>query len=157
MDIPTTVTSTVTIGTDYIADYYPRRVVTVDQSIPQEIASDFIEASRCNDISANKATVTMCRRVLQNACMSKGANPKVDLIYQIDDLESRRVINPSLKDVAHTIRMIANWGAHPQSDPLRDVTPDDATEILTFTSEILEEIFVRPARLDVLKKKKGIK
>jgi len=79
------------------------------------------------------------------------------LIEQIDELESKRVINPSLKDVAHTIRKIGNWGAHPQGDPLKDVTLDDASEILKFTSEFLDEVFVRPARLDALKQKKKMK
>ena len=45
-------------------------------------------------------------------------------------------------------------GAHPQTDPLKDVTLDDASEIINFTSEFLDEVFVRPARLDALKQKK---
>jgi hypothetical protein len=68
-----------------------------------------------------------------------------------------RIINPSMKEVAHTIRKIGNWGAHPQDDPLKDVALDDALELLKFTSEVLDEVFVRPARLDALRKKKGIK
>jgi len=99
----------------------------------------------------------MCRRSLQNTCISKGCNPKKDLVDQIDELEANRIINPSMKEVAHTIRKIGNWGAHPQDDPLKDVTLDDAVELLKFTSEFLDEVFVRPARLDALRKKKGIK
>jgi len=61
-----------------------------------------------------------------------------------------------MKDVAHTIRKIGNWGAHPQDDPLKDVTLDDASEILKFTSEFLDEVFVRPAKLDALKQRKKL-
>jgi hypothetical protein len=93
---------------------------------------------------------------MQTTCFLKRA-PNIDLIDQIDDLESKRIINPTLKEMAHTIRMIGNWGLHPQKDPLRDVTPDDATEILKFTSELLDEVFVRPERIKNLKTKKGIK
>jgi hypothetical protein len=53
--------------------------------------------------------------------------------------------------------MIGNWGAHPQVDPLKEVTSDDASEILKFTSEFLDEVFVRPDRLKSLKTKKGLK
>ncbi len=148
---------TVRIDAESVEDYYPRKVLTIDPAIPKEIGDDFNEANRCFSVEAKKATVTMCRRVLQNTCVSKGASPNTDLVEQIDELESKRTINPSMKDVAHTIRKIGNWGAHPQDDPLKDVTLDDASEILKFTSEFLDEVFVRPARLDVLRKKKGIK
>jgi hypothetical protein len=143
------------IDPKFIIDYYPHSVMTVDPSIPKEIADDYNEANRCIEVKASKATVTQCRRALQNTCVLKGANPKADLIDQVDELESKRLITPGLKDIAHTIRIIANWGAHPQKDPLKEVTFDDALEILKFTSEFLEDIFVRPARLQTLKVKKG--
>ena len=84
-------------------------------------------------------------------------NPKLYLINQIDDLEAKRIISPTIKDVAHTIRKIGNWGAHPQNDPLKDVTLEDAKELLGFTSEFLDEVFVRPSRLSTFRKKKGLK
>ena len=140
-----------------VIDYYPRRVMTIDPSVPKDIADDYGEANRCMSVSASKATVTMCRRALEIACISEGADPKSDLIGQIDWLEAKRVINLGLKEIAHTIRMVGNWGAHPQSDPLKDVTPDDATAILEFTSEFLDEVFVRPSRLKALRTKKGLK
>jgi len=145
------------IESSSVADFYPRSILNVDPAIPEDIADDFKEANKCFAVQAKKATVTMCRRVLQNTCISKGADPKKDLFNQIDELESKRIINPSMKDVAHTIRMIGNWGAHPQEDPLKDVTTDDASEIVKFTSEFLDEVFVRPARLLALKAKKKIK
>jgi len=147
----------VRVQPEYVVDYYPRRVITMDPSIPKEIADDYDEANRCNDVLAHRATVAMCRRSLQSACISKGADPKVDLIDQIDELETKRVINPSMKEIAHAVRMVGNWGAHPQEDPLKKVTSDDAIEILKFTSEFLDETFIRPARLATLKAKKGLK
>lgn len=145
------------VDAERVSDYYPRKVLTIDPVIPKEIGDDFNEANRCLGVGAKKATVAMCRRALQNTCVSKGANPSEDLFSQIDGLESKRIINPSMKDVAHTIRTIGNWGAHPQEDSLRDVTLDDASEIVRFTSEFLDEVFVRPARLNTLKQKKNIK
>ena len=140
-----------------IIDYYPKRAISTDGSITKEVADDFIEASKCLDVGAPKATVAMCRRTLQSTCETAGANPKDDLVNQIDDLESRRVINTGLKNIAHTIRVIGNWGAHPQQDLLKGVTLDDALEVLKFTDEFLDEVFVRPARLTALRTKKGLK
>jgi hypothetical protein len=140
-----------------VADYYPRKVLTIDKTIPPEIGDDFNEANNCLGVGAKKATVAMCRRALQNACVSKGADQDAELWKQIDELESKRIINPSMKEVAHAIRVIGNWGAHPQVDPLRNVTLDDASEIANFTSEFLDEVFVRPDRLEALKRKKNIK
>ncbi len=144
------------IPANLVVESYPRVVFTADSTIPKDIGDDFEEANMCFTIGAKKATVTMCRRVLQTTCVSKGADPQKDLVQQIDELESMRVIKPSMKEMAHTIRKIGNWGAHPQSDPLKDVTLDDAGDILKFTSEFLDEVFIQPARLDVLKRKKGL-
>ncbi|MGD0204380.1 MAG: DUF4145 domain-containing protein [Candidatus Bathyarchaeia archaeon] len=146
---------TVIVELESITDYYPRLIPNVNEAIPKEVADDLIEAIKCENISASKATVTQCRRAMQTTCLLKGT-PNADLIDQIDELEAKRIINPTLKDMAHTIRMIGNWGAHPQNDPLRDVTLEDASEILKFTSELLDEVFVRPARIRELKTKKGI-
>ncbi len=146
---------TIPIEIDDIVDYYPKNVPYVDQAIPKDVADDYLEAIKCRGVLASKAVVTQCRRALQNACTLNGA-PNSDLINQIDDLYNRRIINPTLKDVAHTIRMIGNWGAHPQKDPLKEVAPSDADEVLQFTDEFLDEVFVRPMRIKNFKAKKGI-
>jgi hypothetical protein len=156
-DIPENCEDIIHLKLDAVEDSYPMTVVKVDQAIPPDIADDFKEAKICVTVGAKKATVTMCRRVLQNTCISKRCDPKADLVDQIDELEDKRIIKPSMKEVAHTIRKIGNWGAHPQNDPLKDVTIEDALELLNFTSEFLDEIFVSPARLEALRKKKGIK
>lgn len=140
-----------------IIDCYPKMVLNVNPKIPKEVADDFYEAAKCEKVSADRATVAMCRRAMQSTCILKGASANADLIYQIDELEQKRIINPTLKDMAHTIRMIGNWGAHPQNDPLRDVKSEDATEVLRFTEELLDEVFVRPERIKELKIRKGIK
>lgn len=155
-DMPDEHSEIINVKSEIIVDYYPRLIPNIDPAIPKEIADDYSEAIKCESVSASKATVTQCRRVMQNTCILKGVNPKNDLIDQIDELELKRIINPTLKDMAHTIRMIGNWGAHPQKDPLRDVTPEDASEILKFTSEFLDEVYVRPARIKNLKTKKGL-
>ena len=149
--------NTITVEVEGIIDYYPRLVPKINSAIPPEVSVDFTEAIKCENISAPKASVAMCRRVMQTSCILKGMSPSADLIDQIDELEQKRIINPSLKDMAHTIRLIGNWGVHPQKDALRDVTIEDASEVLHFTEELLDEVFVRPQRIKDLKTKKGIK
>ncbi len=148
--------TTVRVAAESVDDYYPRKVLSIDAAVPAEIGSDFEEANKCFSVGASRATVIMCRRVLQNACVKKGANPRVELLSaQIDELESKRIINPSIKAAAHSIGVIGAWGAHPLGDPLKDVRLEDAKEILAFTSEFLNEVFVLPAKLDALRQNKN--
>lgn len=97
----------------------------IDHAVSKEIMDDFDEANRCISVKAKKPTVTICRRVLQNSCALKDANPNADLYKQIDKIANKRIINPSMKDIAQTIRVIGNWSVHPQNDPRRDVTEED--------------------------------
>ena len=65
-DFPEKYEQLIHIDPKNIVNYYPKRAAAVDSSIPKEAADDFIEASKCLDIAASKATVAMCRRTLQS-------------------------------------------------------------------------------------------
>jgi hypothetical protein len=120
---------------------------TVDGAVPKAIADDFAEAMRCQFILAYKATVTMCRRALQAAVLEKMASPDRSLIHQIDELAEKGVITNPLKDMAHVIRLTGNVGAHPDEDGLKNVTDEDAEDILQFTKEFFHHVYVMPAKL----------
>ena len=81
-DFPDNDQDTARVDASVVVDYYPRLVVIADKAIPEDIADDFEEANKCFSVEAKKATVTMCRRVLQSTCICKGADPKKDLFRQ---------------------------------------------------------------------------
>jgi hypothetical protein len=120
---------------------------TVDGAVPKAIADDFAEAIRCQFILAYKATVTMCRRALQAAALEKKASADRPLIHQIDELATKGVITNPLKEMAHAIRLTGNVGAHPDEDGLKDVTDNDAEDIVQFTKEFFHHVYVMPAKL----------
>jgi hypothetical protein len=118
----------------------------VDANVPKEIATDFAEALRSHWGKNYRATVVMCRRALQSSAIDLKAKDG-PLVAQIEDLFEKGKITEPLKDFAHAIRLTGNDGAHPDKDGLRDVTEKDADDIIAFTQEFLDHVYVMPAML----------
>jgi hypothetical protein len=125
----------------------------VENSIPASIRRDFVEGLRCRSVQAYRATVVMCRRALQASCQELKAGGG-DLVTQINNLASKGVITVSLRDLAHQIRKLGNAGAHPDKDGLGDVDDKDAEDIVEFTEQYFQHVYVLPARMEALKKRR---
>lgn len=119
---------------------------SVDEAVPLSIREDFAEALRCRWIKAYKATVTMCRRAIQSSVLDLGASDQ-KLVEQIDELATKGKLTTSLKDYAHEVRLAGNDGAHPDKDGLKDVSENDADDIIAFTRHFFDSVYVTPARL----------
>ncbi|HKV39890.1 MAG TPA: DUF4145 domain-containing protein, partial [Blastocatellia bacterium] len=78
--------------------------MTVDKSVPSEIAADFAEALRCLWVKAYRAAVAMCRRSIEASCNQLGAKGN-RLVDKIDDLAQKGKITAPLKDWAHEVRL----------------------------------------------------
>lgn len=135
-----------------IMEIYPESVPTCDQRIPKKIADDFLEAKRCFGAGAYKGTVVMCRRALQNTTIHKGAKKK-DLFDQLNELVTKGIIPEGLEKLAHSIRSMGNYGAHPDKDGLDKVIKEDAEEMLNFLDHFLNYVFVMPKRVEELESK----
>ena len=101
---------------------------------PPEVLMDYQEALKCQSIGASRASSSMFRRALQNSMLGLGADHNLDLIKQIQSLDS---LPDNIKDWAHQIRIFGNWGAHPDKDNLKQVTPEDVEEVHDFISKFL--------------------
>lgn len=134
------------VNPEDIIDYYPKRTPKPDDSIPKNVADDYVEAVKCFDVKANKASVAMCRRALQSSVIEKGAK-KDRLVDQIDELHERQIITKDIRDWAHEIRLTGNIGAHPDEDGLQDVTHEEAEELIKFTEEYLNYVYIMPAKV----------
>jgi hypothetical protein len=88
----------------------------------------------------------MCRRALQAAALDKKCK-RDKLEAQLDALVSMGVLNASLAQVAHQVRHFGNYGAHPDADGLGEVTREEATSICDLTWQVLEDLYVNPARV----------
>jgi len=122
----------------------PNKILKASEEIPGKIRKIFIEALNCYEVEAWNATATMTRRAVQEAVIDKGATGEY-LFNQITNLEEQRIITPALAQWAHDIRGIGRDGAH--ADVLTDVTDTDAKYAIDFTEEILNHLYVMPARV----------
>jgi hypothetical protein len=118
-----------------------------DALIPAPVRADLFEARRCSNVQANKATVVLCRRALQGACVDQGASPKKNLRDQIEEVVAGNKVHGSLKEWADAIRLVGNSGAHPGDDGLEEVTAEEADDILAFTEEFMELTYVARERV----------
>jgi len=112
--------------------------------VPETVFSDFKEGSVSLKNKCYKAATGMFRRALQSSLLDLGADPTLELIDQIKNLPS---LTTDLKDWAHNIRIFGNWGAHPQDDLLKEVTPERAEEAQAFLEEFFNYVYVMPTRV----------
>lgn len=135
------------VGTnnDELFVYPPPIAVLNLKSIPPEIEADAKEALLAFKVGALKATVVMCRRVVEVTCQNQSAAGS-NLRAKIDDLQTKQLIDSRLKDWAHQIRFFGNFAAHP--DPaFGDITQGDAEMMIDFMTTFLEYIFELPAKI----------
>ena len=126
---------------DYeVATFPSPRSAYAPDGVPSQIAKDFREAqdSRASGFLYGAAVVG--RRVLQAAVRSF-VGERRDLKTEIDALVSDQLPKHQ-REAAHEVRFIGNDAAH--ADEVNEAEVDD---LLTFTEEVLHQLYVVPARV----------
>jgi len=124
---------------------YPIPHKPVAQKIPEPIHSEFEEANLCFAIGAYKACVSMCMTALEALWQEQKASG-------LNGLEGKGIISSRLFDRATEIRLWAGIVKHELIHEM--VTKEETEELLTYLEEILHDVYVRPARLAELTKKR---
>lgn len=122
------------------------------ESAPPTVNEEFIEAQRCYDAEAYKATVVICRRALESMADLQQAKGK-NLSEKIEDLYGRGLITKGTFEVATQVRQFGNYGAHPKDDLLGGITGGDAGAILEITQHLLKDVYEIPGKVEKLKKR----
>ena len=135
----------------------PASEPSVDQRVPEGIGADFIEASRDFNIASYKSSAVMARRTIQKMCLNLGATKGKKLHEQIEELKKGGRLHPDLADIATEIRFLGNDGAHPEDDGIDEVGEEEAKEVLDFTAELLDDLYVRPQKVAAMKEKRQAK
>jgi hypothetical protein len=132
---------------------------SIHEAIPENIREDYAEVLRCFYIDSHKATVIMCRRVMEAlACdklgqKAKDKNGKIHKLFTlIDLLYDDRKITKELKDSAHELRLFGNYGAHVQKDGLDKIESQEAKEIKEITWLFLYSLYITPFKTNELRK-----
>lgn len=112
------------------------------QKLSESIREGYLEALRNFGDDAYILAVIMCRRVIQQTCIEKGA--KQDTLYdQIEGLP----IDGALKALAHKLRYWGNTGAHPDILLDEKIGKQDAKTTIDFTEKFLQYIYIIPKEI----------
>ena len=113
--------------------------IEIPKTLPKNVIDDFEEALACTRVEAYKAAVIMCRRGLEGlveTLQTKGTR----LIGKLGDLKTKGIIFNSTLNLALGIRQFGDYGAHPQTDLLKDVDRSEAEIVLKTAERLLKEL-----------------
>jgi hypothetical protein len=123
---------------------YPPREASLDLSIPAPIRSILEEGTACFKAKAYTATAIMCRKTIEAIAKESGVAAR-NLDTALTSMRDKGIIERRLYDWADALRMLGNVAAH---DMDAKVTPQDARDILDFTTALLEYVFTFQKRFE---------
>jgi len=116
--------------------------IRVDK-LPENIRNDYLESLEDYSNGCYASSVIMCRRVIQQTCLDKGAK-KTNLFDQIEELN----IDENLKKLAQKLRFWGNKGAHPDILLGEKIEEKDAKVAIDFTEKFLQYVYVIPKEIE---------
>lgn len=94
------------------------------------------------------------RSALQFVVLDKGAVGG-NLSAQINDLVTKGILHPLMKDWATEVRLLANESAHPDAPMPAEVTPQDARDIVNFLDLLLLYLYDLPKQIENYRQRKN--
>ncbi|MFL0237816.1 DUF4145 domain-containing protein [Mycobacterium sp. SMC-17] len=119
-----------------------------EAGVPKDVADAYNEGSRCIAVDAPNAAVAMFRTAIAQIVSDKGsatAKAEKDLYRRIEKMAEEGALFQSFGGWAHHIRKVGNAGAH--GEAFEPVATDDATELQRFVGQLIDFLYVQPARL----------
>lgn len=116
-------------------------------SVPQEIVEAYGEGVRCLGVQAPNAAAAMFRTAIAQIVQDKGstaAKAKSTLNAAIIQMVADRTLWDDFGDWAHHVRTTGNAGAH--GEAFDAVEPEQASELAVFIREMINFLYVQPAR-----------
>lgn len=132
---------------DWVASF-PIAQTTVSETIPEKIRSAFQEARLSYAVKAYQACVAMCRTALIKLQREQGAEKE-----GLKSLYEQGKISSAMFERANELRHWANMAGH-EDIPPDTISEQDCAELLTYMESLLEELYVRPAKLKQLTNKR---
>lgn len=109
------------------------------------MAKEFREALGCQLAGFHLGAAVVGRRVLQKAVratVGKMKNLKTEIEAMPPDLFPK-----AIREAAQHVRLVGNDAAHEDPADPAEVTAEDADELLRFTSQVLQILYVTPAEV----------
>ncbi|WP_323099393.1 DUF4145 domain-containing protein [Intrasporangium sp. YIM S08009] len=118
--------------------------------VPEAIRNDYDEARRCMRARCYTAAAIMARRCVQSICVLHGY-PTRTLVQGLKKMLDDKKIDPRLYDWADAVREVGNEGAH---DTEKQVSREDAEEVLLFVEALCDYLYVFRARFETFTKRR---
>ena len=119
-------------------------------SVPSPIRAIYAEASRIRALAPNAFAVQI-RRALEALCEDRNADGR-NLATQLGDLAKRNEIPSVLVELADTLRLVGNVGAHSGNQTVHQL---QAYEIDEFFRVLIEYVYIAPNKLAAFRKRLG--
>lgn len=110
------------------------------QHLPKDIASIYDEARDCSSYKAFTATVMLCRKILMNVAVDRGAEQGLKFIEYVTYLSDNGYNPPNGKHWVDHIRKKGNEANH----EITIMNETDAKELLTFVEMLLRFVHEFP-------------
>jgi len=107
------------------------------EGLPDTIKTVYEEARKSFSSNSHTACELVCRKILMNVSVQKGADEGEDFVFYIDHLEKSGYITPPMKKWVDIIRQNGNQSNHEIKTP----DPERAENTLAFTAQLLKLIY----------------
>ena len=112
-------------------------------NVPEELDTLYKEARNCVAIKSHTAAVLVCRKILMNIAVEKGAKEGESFLHYVEHLANNGYVPPNGKGWVDHIRKKSNEANH----EIAIMTEPDAVELITFIEMLLKFIYEFPARV----------
>lgn len=121
---------------------WPMRLEEYPKHWPEPVGRFWLQAHRSVKDENWDAAAVMVRSALQSALRDHNANG-ASLKQEIDDLASRGVLPPHMKEWAHELRELGNEAAHPGPVASKS-SADDVRDVVEFLDFLLRYLYNLP-------------
>jgi len=137
---------------DYHVLPWPLRLEKYSEEWSEAVGRYWLQAQRNLADENWDAAALMARSALQVALREFKAEGKT-LKQEIDDLSSKGILPPLMKEWSNTVRELGNESAHP--DPAAPATsPQDARDVVGFLDFLIEYLYNLPHRIAEYRKRR---
>jgi hypothetical protein len=112
-------------------------------SLPVDVENLYQEARRCVTVGAYTAAVLVCRKILMNVAVNKGAGQGEQFIKYVEYLDSKGYIPPDGKKWVDHIRQKGNEANH----EIKRMFQLDAQDLMIFTEMLLRFVYEFPSKV----------
>jgi len=111
--------------------------------VPDELNALYEEARKCTSQSCYTAAVMLCRKILMNIAVDRGAAVDLRFVEYVEHLSREGYIPPNGRHWVDHIRRKGNEANH----EIKLMKARDATELVTFSEMLLKFVYEFPSMI----------